>query len=92
MLNSAAVRNLHELSGKYEEVTAEHHALQVQCKRLTFQAEDSQQRLQEMEHKLQEKEEQLQHLTAEYREEMDAAAQLAEKQNSLTMGLESQVG
>lgn len=91
MFNSSAVRSLYDVSKKYNEVYKEYDALVSKHKKLVCENEDATERLEKALHRLEDRDAQMQCLTEEYKKEMETAADLAEKQNSLTTDLEAQL-
>ena len=91
MINHDAVFGLDETSFKLSQLEEEHKTLQWKYKELLREKMEVDHRLEEVVEKLSIRDDKLRRSGQEFQEDMESAADLAEKQNALTITLEAKV-
>ncbi len=90
-MNATALSDLQKVTMEHEKLINVHSTLEIAYSELKSMHDAGKARAEIVEANLQSNESHLQQLHDEYKNQMDAAAELAEKQNSLTMALEAKV-
>jgi septal ring factor EnvC (AmiA/AmiB activator) len=91
-INQEAVISLQETSFKLSHLQEEHSSLQWQLRECEREKNQLEERVFSAEERLQKREERVRRSGEEHQRDLEAAAELAEKQNALTMTLEAKVG